>query len=43
MNYKAFSPGVVAALGWRFDPQFAAQINVVGDAGLMLQLSYDWR
>jgi hypothetical protein len=43
LNYKSFAPGVMAALGWRFDPQFSAQINVVGDAGLMLQLSYDWR
>jgi hypothetical protein len=43
VNYKAFSPGLVVSLGWQFDPQFAALINVVGDAGLMLQLSYDWR
>jgi len=43
VNYKAFSPGLVVSLGWQFNPQFAALINVVGDAGLMLQLSYDWR
>ncbi len=43
VNYKALSPGLVVSLGWHFDPQWAAMINVVGDAGLMLQLSYDFR
>jgi hypothetical protein len=43
LNYRAFSPGAVLSLGWRFDQQLAAQINLVGTAGLMLQLAYDFR
>jgi len=43
LNYKAFSPGATASVGWQFDPQFAAQIALVGTAGLMLQLSHDFR
>jgi hypothetical protein len=43
LNYKGFAPGAVASIGWQFDPQFAAQINAVGTAGLMLQFSYDFR
>jgi hypothetical protein len=42
LNYKAFSPGAVVSLGWRFDPRSSMQINLVGTAGLMLQLSHDW-
>jgi hypothetical protein len=43
LNYDGFSPGVVVALGWRFDPNFSAQINKVGTARAMLQLSCEWR
>jgi hypothetical protein len=41
-NYNGFSPGVVLSLGWQFDPTYAVQINRVGTAGFMLQLSYAW-
>lgn len=43
LNYKGFSPGLVVSLGWQFDQQFGAQLNLLGNSGLMLQLSYDWR
>jgi hypothetical protein len=42
LNYKGFSPGLVVSLGWQFDRQIGAQLNLLGNAGLMLQLSYDW-
>ncbi|MFY7867673.1 MAG: ABC transporter ATP-binding protein [Roseateles sp.] len=41
-NYRGFSPGVLAGLGWTFDNKWAAQVNILGDAGVMLKLSYDW-
>jgi len=42
LNSNGFAPGAVASLGWQFDRHFSAQLNLLGDAGLMLQLSYDW-
>jgi hypothetical protein len=43
LNSNGFSPGLLLSLGWAFDPRFSAQLNLLGTAGLMLQLSYDWR
>jgi hypothetical protein len=43
LNYNGFSPGAVVSLGWQFNPQFATAVHLLGDAGLMLQLSYDFR
>lgn len=43
LNYHGFSPGLVLSVGWQFDRQFSAQVNVLGFAGLMVQLSYDIR
>jgi hypothetical protein len=42
-NYDGFSPGAVIGFGWQIDPTFAVQVNAVGTAGLMLQLSYEFR
>lgn len=42
-NNNGFSPGAVFSLGWQLDPRLSAQLNLLGDAGLMLQLSYDFR
>jgi hypothetical protein len=42
-NYKGFSPGGVLSLGWQFNRQWSAQANLLGSAGMMLQLSYDFR
>jgi hypothetical protein len=43
LNYNGFSPGAVVSLGWQFNAQFATTVHLLGDAGLMLQLSYDFR
>lgn len=42
-NHNGFSPGAVLALGWRLSDQSAAQINLLGNSALMLQLSHDFR
>jgi hypothetical protein len=39
LNYKGFSPMAVVALGWQFTPYYSLQINALGTAALMLQLS----
>ena len=41
LNVGGFSPGAVAALGWKFTPTIAGQVNVLGTSGLMFQLSVD--
>jgi hypothetical protein len=42
-NSNGFSPGLLLSLGWAFDERSSAQINLLGTAGLMLQLSYELR
>jgi len=41
LNYKGFSPGIVAGLGWQFSPVIAGQLNLLGTSGLMFQISID--
>lgn len=43
LNYGGYSPGLVVSAGWQFDRNWNAQLNLLGTAGLMLQLSYDLR
>jgi hypothetical protein len=43
LNVAGFAPGAVIGLGWQFDRQFSAAVHLLGDAGLMLQLAYDFR
>jgi hypothetical protein len=43
LNYNGWSPGLVLAMGWQFTRQFSMQANLLGSAGLMLQLSIDFR
>lgn len=38
LNYRGFSPAVVPAVGWRFDSGWAAQVNLLGTAGVMYSL-----
>lgn len=42
-NNNGFSPGAVVAVGWRFSERSAAQLNLLGNSALMLQLSHDFR
>ncbi len=43
LNNNGFSPGALLSVGWQFNRQMSMQLNALGDAGLMVQLSYDWR
>lgn len=43
LNYNGFSPGAVVSLGWQFDRQTSAQLNMLGDAAVMFQFSHEWR
>jgi hypothetical protein len=43
LNYHGFSPGAVVSLGWEFNRQYSVQANLLGDAAVMLQFSFDWR
>ncbi len=38
-NYKGFSPAIVPALAYDFSPGWSAQIDILGNAGLMFQLN----
>jgi hypothetical protein len=41
LNYNGLSPGAVAGVGWKFTRALAGQVNILGNSGLMFQLSYD--
>lgn len=43
LNVDGFSPGVLLSAGWQFDRHASAQFNLLGDAGVMLQLSFELR
>ena len=42
-NNNGFSPGALFSLGWQFDKRFAMTAHMLGDAAVMLQLSFDLR
>lgn len=39
LNYKGFSPGVILALAYEFMPGWSAQLNMLGTAAVMFQLT----
>lgn len=41
-NHRGFSPGLVPSLGWKFTPTLSAQVNVLGNSAVMLQVSADF-
>ena len=43
LNSNGFSPGLLLSVGWAFDERLSTQMNLLGTAGLMWQLSYDFR
>lgn len=43
LNHNGFSPGAVVSLGWQFTPVVSAQLNFLGTAALMFQISADIR
>jgi hypothetical protein len=43
LNSNGWSPGALATLGWKFNQQLSVAAHVLGDAGVMFQLSLDLR
>jgi hypothetical protein len=43
LNLNGFAPGALVGLGWQFDDRSALAVHLLGDAGLMLQFSRDFR
>jgi hypothetical protein len=43
LNVNGFSPGALIGLGWQFNKQFSVAAHALGDAGVMVQLAYDFR
>jgi hypothetical protein len=41
LNFRGFSPLVVLSLGWQFTPRYALQLNALGTAAVMFQLSME--
>ncbi|MES2877587.1 MAG: hypothetical protein V4713_04125 [Pseudomonadota bacterium] len=39
LNYKGFSPGVIFGLAYEFRPGWSAQLNFLGTAAVMFQIS----
>lgn len=39
LNYKGFSPGLILALAYEFMPGWSAQLNMLGTAAVMFQLT----
>ncbi len=42
-NYNGFSPGIVLALAYEFRPDWALQVDVLGNSGLMFQLNMPFK
>lgn len=43
LNTKGFAPGALVSLGWNFDRRSSVAAHLLGDAGVMLQMSYEFR
>lgn len=43
LNVNGFAPGALIGVGWQFDRQSALTLHLIGDAALMIQLSWDFR
>lgn len=41
LNFRGFSPIAVLSLGWQFSPRYSLQVNALGTAALMFQLSVE--
>jgi hypothetical protein len=41
LNYKGFSPGITAGIGWQFNPTVAGEIHLLGNSGLLFSVSVD--
>jgi hypothetical protein len=39
LNYNGFSPAIIPAIGWQFDKNWSAQVNLLGTAAVMLMIN----
>ena len=39
LNLRGFSPMAVLSMGWQFTPRYAVQLNALGTAAIMFQVS----
>jgi hypothetical protein len=42
LDFKGFAPGAVASAGWQLTPAISTQVNLLGLAAVMFQLSVDF-
>lgn len=42
LNVNGFSPGGLVSLGWKANRDWSFTVHALGDAGLMLQIAYDF-
>ena len=43
LNHKGYAPGALLTGGWNFDRSSSVAFHLLGDAGVMLQLAYQFR
>jgi hypothetical protein len=43
LNYNGFSPGALVSAGWQFNKNNAVTLHLLGDAAVMMQLSWDFK
>lgn len=43
LNFAGYSPGLLVSAGWQVDRHFSVQLNLLGDAAVMLQIAHAWR
>ena len=39
LNYNGFSPAIIPAIGWQFDKNWSAQLNLLGTAAVMFMVN----
>lgn len=43
LNHKGYAPGALLTAGWNFDRSSSVAFHLLGDAGVMLQLAYQFK
>jgi hypothetical protein len=42
LNVNGFAPGALISMGWQYDKHSSVTLHMLGDAGIMMQLAYDF-
>jgi hypothetical protein len=43
LNFNGFAPAVLPSMGWQFNKEASVSLHLLGDAGVMIQLAWDFR